>query len=423
MGLLFASLGLEGQNLRLGAERERLYMPNLRGKRVAVVAHAASIADSEHSVDRLLRRGVDLRFVFTPEHGFRGTASAGEKVESARDEQTGLRLVSLYGDRRRPSAADMDSIDVVVYDLQDLSIRFYTYVSTLIYVMEACAEYQKTLIILDRPSPFADVVDGPILDTARHRSFVGLHPVPVLYGLTSGEYALMAKGEQWVRGADSLDLQVVPVEHYRRERVYPSSPPSPNLASQNAINWYPSLCFFEATDVSVGRGTDAPFEQYGAPWWGDSSHYFDPVSRIGASAPPHEGDRLLGVDLRKVPAPLGIDWSHLWEAKYRYDSLRIADSTTVYPPFARTFINRLSGTSSLMQALDEGWTAEQFQGSYFSDVLRYNLARQRYLLYESITDYQPGMVVPSLEQESLPAQAPARKPWWRRKVRSASRLP
>ena len=139
MGLLFASLGLEGQNLRLGAERERLYMPNLRGKRVAVVAHAASLADSEHSVDRLLRRGVDLRFVFTPEHGFRGTASAGEKVESARDEQTGLRLVSLYGDRRRPSAADMDSIDVVVYDLQDLSIRFYTYVSTLIYVMEACA--------------------------------------------------------------------------------------------------------------------------------------------------------------------------------------------------------------------------------------------------------------------------------------------
>ena len=175
--------------------------------------------------------------------------------------------------------------------------------------------------------------------------------------------------------------------------------------------------------MSVGRGTDAPFEQYGAPWWGDSTHYFDPVSRIGASAPPHEGDRVLGVDLRKVPAPLGIDWSHLWEAKYRYDSLRIADSMTVYPPFARTFINRLSGTSSLMQALDEGWTAEQFQGSYFSDVLRYNLARQRYLLYESITDYQPGMVVPSLEQEPLPAQAPARKPWWRRKVRSASRLP
>ena len=392
------------QNLRYGAERERLYIPELRGARVAVVAHAASVADGEHTVDRLLRRGVDLRLVFTPEHGFRGTASAGEKVDAVRDSATGLRLVSLYGARRKPTTSDLDSVDVVVYDLQDLSIRFYTYVSTLAYVMEACAEQGKTLIVLDRPTPFADVVDGPILDTSAHRSFVGLHPVPVLYGLTSAEYALMAKGEGWIRGADSLKLRVVPVEHYRRERIYPPSPPSPNLATRNAIDWYPSLCFFEATDVSVGRGTDFAFEQYGAPWWGDSSYAFVPRSRVGASNPPHEGDTCLGVDLRSTRAPLGIDWSHLWEAKYRYDSVKVADSLTQRPPFARSFLHRLSGTSTLMKALDEGWTAAQFRTWYFTDVMRYNFMRQRYILYESATDYQPGDAAP--EVVPMPEEAP-----------------
>ena len=392
------------QHLKYGAERERLYVPDLRGKKIAVVAHAASVADGEHTVDRLMRRGLDVRFVFTPEHGFRSTASAGEKVDAVRDSATGLRLVSLYGERRKPSKADLDSVDAVVYDLQDLSIRFYTYVSTLAYVMEACAEHGKTLVVLDRPTPFADVVDGPILDTAAHRSFVGLHPVPVLYGLTSAEYALMAKGERWVRGADSLDLKVVPVEHYRRERIYPSSPPSPNLATRNAIDWYPSLCFFEATDVSVGRGTDAAFEQYGAPWWGDSTYLFVPKSRVGATKPPHEGDTCLGVDLRSTRAPLGIDWSHLWEAKYRYDSVKVADTLTVRPPFARSFMNRLSGTSTLMKALDEGWTAAQFRTWYFTDVMRYSFVRQRYVLYESATDYQPGEAAP--EAVPMPEEAP-----------------
>ncbi len=406
--------GLAAQHLRYGAERERLYIPELRGKRVAVVAHAASVADGESTVDRLMRRGIDVRFVFTPEHGFRGTASAGEKVDAVRDSATGLRLVSLYGERRKPSKADLDSVDAVVYDLQDLSIRFYTYVSTLAYVMEACAEHRKELVVLDRPTPFADVVDGPLLDTSAHRSFVGLHPVPVLYGLTSGEYALMAKGERWIKGADSLALLVVPVEHYRRERVYPSAPPSPNLATRNAIDWYPSLCFFEATDVSVGRGTDHAFEQYGAPWWGDSSFSFVPQSRVGASQPPHEGVTCYGVDLRATPAPLGIDWSHLWEAKYRYDSVKVVDSLTLRPPFARSFLNRLAGTSALMTALNEGWSHEQFRTSYFTDVMRYNFARQRYVLYESATDYQPSEAAPM--QVPMPEEAP--KPRRTRRLRS-----
>lgn len=407
------------QHVVYGAERERLYLPELRGRRVAVVAHAASVADGEHTVDRLVRKGVDVRLVFTPEHGFRGTASAGEKVESSRDSATGLRLVSLYGQNRKPNRRDLDSVDVVVYDLQDLSIRFYTYVSTLAYVMEACAEYGKPLVVLDRPTPFADVVDGPVLDTATQRSFVGLHPVPVLYGLTSGEYALMAKGERWFRGADDLVLQVVPVFRYRRERIYPPVAPSPNLPTPQSIDWYPSLCFFEATDVSVGRGTDAPFAQYGAPWWGTSNHQFTPVSRIGAAKPPHEGTVCRGVDLRQVPGPQGIDWSHLWRAKQQYDSIKLADTATSYGPFARSFMHRLAGTKMLVQALDEGWTAEQFRGWYFSDVMRYQMARQRYLLYESRTDSRMEDALPGMEAApSVPDPVPT-VPFWKRMFRRA----
>jgi hypothetical protein len=382
VALLLLVGGMRAQHLTYGAERERAYIPDLKGKRVALVAHAASLADGEHTVDRFLRRGIDVRFVFTPEHGFRGTASAGEKVDATQVSATGLKLVSLYGSHRKPTAEDLDSIDVVVYDLQDLSIRFYTYVSTLAYVMEACAEHGKTLVVLDRPTPFAAVVDGPILDTAQHRSFVGLHPVPVLYGLTSGEYAQMAKGEGWVKAADSLDLRVVAMGNYHRERRYPLASPSPNLATPHAIDWYPSLCFFEATDVSVGRGTDHPFEAYGAPWWGDSTFGFVPQSRIGASKPPHEADTCYGVDLRAVPGPQGIDWQPLWEAARRYDSLTLADSLSVHKPFYRSFLHRLAGTSTLGQALDEGWSPEQFRTWYQQDLMRYQFTRMRYLLYE-----------------------------------------
>jgi len=401
VAVLLCALNLGAQHFTYGAERERAYIHELKGKRVALVAHAASLADGEHTVDRFLRRGIDLRFVFTPEHGFRGTASAGEKVDATRDSATGLKLVSLYGSHRKPTDDDLDSIDVVVYDLQDLSIRFYTYVSTLAYVMEACAEHGKTLLVLDRPTPFAGVVDGPILDTSQHRSFVGLHPVPVLYGLTSGEYAQMAKGEGWIKGGDSLDLQVVLMANYHRERRYPLAAPSPNLATSHAIDWYPSLCFFEATDVSVGRGTVHPFESYGAPWWGDSSFGFVPQSRVGAAKPPHEGDTCYGVDLRGVPGPLGIDWQPLWEAARRYDSLTLVDSLTARAPFYKSFLHRLAGTTTLGTALDEGWTSDQFRTWYQQDLMSYQFARMRYLLYEERAEEREVPVI----DEVVPSKA------------------
>jgi hypothetical protein len=313
--------------------------------------------------------------------------------------------VSLYGSHRKPTADDLDSIDVVVYDLQDLSIRFYTYVSTLAYVMEACAEHGKTLLVLDRPTPFAGVVDGPILDTSQHRSFVGLHPVPVLYGLTSGEYAQMAKGEGWIKGGDSLDLQVVSMANYHRERRYPLAAPSPNLATSHAIDWYPSLCFFEATDVSVGRGTVHPFESYGAPWWGDSSFGFVPQSRVGAAKPPHEGDTCYGVDLRGVPGPLGIDWQPLWEAARRYDSLTLVDSLTARAPFYKSFLHRLAGTTTLGTALDEGWTSDQFRTWYQQDLMSYQFARMRYLLYEERAEEREVPVI----DEVVPSKAKGKR--------------
>ena len=387
LALLLFSLQLSSQSLKYGAEKEQLYISQLQGKSVAVVAHAASISNGVHTVDRLVRNGIDVRFVFTPEHGFRGTASAGERVDDSRDSATGLKLVSLYGSHKKPTKEDLEGIDVVVYDLQDLSIRFYTYVSTLAYVMEACASYGKKLIVLDRPTPFANVVDGPVLNTANYQSFVGLHPVPILYGLTAGEYAQMAKGEGWITKAPSLELIVIPMDSYRRERVYPQAPPSPNLPNPNAIDWYPSLCFFEATDVSVGRGTAFPFEVYGAPWWGDSIFSFVPKSKIGAVNPPHKEKTCFGVDLRDEAGLYGIDWRPLWDAAKRFKlQPESSASNSNSSGFYRNFLHLLAGNNTLGKALDEGWSIQEFRDSYRTDILRYENIRRNYLLYESPTD-------------------------------------
>ena len=391
LALLLLPFSINAQFVRYGAEQEAIYMPVLRGKRVAVVAHAASLANGVHTVDRLKDLGVDVRFVFTPEHGFRGKASAGEKVSDTRDSATGLRLVSLYGSHKKPTDADLHDVDVVVYDLQDLSIRFYTYVSTLAYVMEACATNGKTLVVFDRPTPFANVVDGPVLDTANQRSFVGLHPVPILYGMTSGEYAQMVKGEGWVRQAQGLELVVVPIVNYQRERIYPLAPPSPNLPGPNAINWYPSLCYFEATDVSVGRGTEFPFEVYGAPWWGDSSFSFVPKSKIGALNPPHHEKMCFGVDLRNEEALQGIDWRPLWNAAERYQRHQAtAPATSNSGGFYRSFMHRLSGSTLLGKALDEGWSIQEFRDAYRVDLLRYENIRKNYLMYEPTYPFWNG---------------------------------
>ena len=287
-----------------GAARFELYLPSLRYARVAVVAHAASTVTEGgqqiHLVDALQSKGIRVVKVFAPEHGFRSTASAGESVPNGRDPQTKLPIVSLYGNHKMPSEADLHDVDIVVFDLQDVGARFYTYISTLSYVMQSCAEHQKPLIVLDRPNPNGTRIDGPLLDTSKSKSFVGLHPVPVLYGMTIGEYGQMVQGEGWIPKADQLRMTVIPCRHYQRQQVILPVPPSPNLTSPAAIFLYPSLCFFEGTPVSVGRGTDRPFEWVGAPWVPRGKSYFIPRAKVGAAEPLYEKDTCFGENLQKI---------------------------------------------------------------------------------------------------------------------------
>lgn len=374
--------------------------------RYALVAHAASLNyDSKrkrlyNTVERARKIHLNVVKIFSPEHGFTGSYSAGEHVEDEDVDGVKIPMVSLYGAHKKPTAEDLADVDVVLFDLQDVGVRFYTYISTLTYVMEACAEQKKPLIVLDRPNPFANVVDGPVLDTA-FTSFVGLHPVPVLYGMTMGEYAQMVKGEGWIREADSLQLRVIPCADYHREPVsFPEeAPPSPNLPNAHAIALYPSLCFFEAAPVSVGRGTEAPFEWLGAPWVDSTGFSFVPMPNAGASSPKFQGDTCQGWDLRTTPIhpEQGLQLTYLHDVYRAYvdqgrDSLR---------GFFTSFMDKLAGGTSLEDALVAGQTVEDIQASWQPDLAAFKELRSRYLLYST----QPLSPV-----EVAPSEAPAKKP-------------
>ena len=374
--------------------------------RYALVAHAASLNyDSKrkrlyNTVERARKLHLNVVKIFSPEHGFTGSYSAGEHVEDEEVDGVKIPMVSLYGAHKKPTAEDLADVDVVLFDLQDVGVRFYTYISTLTYVMEACAEFNKPLIVLDRPNPFANVVDGPVLDTA-YTSFVGLHPVPVLYGMTMGEYAQMVKGEGWIREADSLQLRVIPCMDYHREPVsFPDeAPPSPNLPNAHAIALYPSLCFFEAAPVSVGRGTEAPFEWLGAPWIDSTGFSFVPMPNAGASAPKFQGATCHGWDLRSTPIhpEQGLQLTYLHDVYHAYmdqggDSL---------PAFFTSFLDKLAGGTSLEEALVGGQTVEEIQASWQSDLAAFKELRSRYLLYS--TKPLPAPV------EATPQRAPAKK--------------
>lgn len=354
--------------------------------RYALVAHAASLNyDAKkkrlyNTVERAKKLNLQVVKIFSPEHGFTGSFSAGEHVEDEEVDGVKIPMISLYGSHKKPTAEDLADVDVVLFDLQDVGVRFYTYISTLTYVMEACAEFRKPLVVLDRPNPFANVVDGPVLDT-NYRSFVGLHPVPVLYGLTIGEYAQMVKGEGWIPGADSLQLSVIPCPDYFREPVYfpKEAPPSPNLPNAHAIALYPSLCFFEATPVSVGRGTDSPFEHFGAPWLDSTGYAFVPQPNAGASSPKFEGERCQGWDLRNVvyQPEFGLDLQYLHSAYHAYVHLGL----DTVKPFFTSFMDKLAGGTTLEDALVAGWSISEIQESWKAEIRAYESIRSRYLLY------------------------------------------
>jgi uncharacterized protein YbbC (DUF1343 family) len=362
-----------------GACNIKAYLPLLKGKKVALLINQTSRVGETSLLDTLLRLQVQVTAVFVPEHGFRGTADAGAHIASGVDAATGLPVVSLYGKNKKPSRQQLSNIDVVVYDLQDVGVRFYTYISTLQYAMEACAESGKRLIVLDRPNPNGFYVDGPVLDTA-FRSFVGMQPIPIVYGMTAGEYARMLVGERWFPGASRLLMTVIPCPSYQHQQHYDLPvPPSPNLKTPAAVILYPSLCLFEGTIVSVGRGTDAPFQQWGYPGYlGPGDHVFVPMRKTGASQPLYEGDTCRGKFLADTREK-ALQWTG---GRLNLTALLEAyHGTPDTSRFFNNFFEKLAGTTALRSMIVAGATEHAIRAAWAADINRFKKIRKRYLLY------------------------------------------
>ncbi len=365
-------------SLILGAERISEYLPQIKDKKVGIVGNQTSIIPSEegpvHLVDTLLALNVNVVKVFAPEHGFRGTADAGEVVKDGKDPKTGLPVLSLYGNNKKPSPNQLEGVDVLIFDIQDVGARFYTYISTLHYVMEAAAENKIAVLVLDRPNPNGHYIDGPILEPA-HKSFVGMHTVPVVHGLTIGEYATMINGEKWLEDEIQADLRVIEMVNYNHEMSYALPvKPSPNLPNEQAINLYPSLCFFEGTNVNAGRGTDKQFQVFGSPFLPEEQYTFTyiPQSNEGAKSPKHMGKTCFGKDLSEYPRldRINLEWL-----------INAYNNTADEREFFNSFFTKLAGTTKLQTQIEAGMTAEEIRESWEIGLERFQIIREKYLLY------------------------------------------
>lgn len=356
--------------LKLGAERTKVYLSLLDGKSVAVVGNQTSMIANTHLVDSLISFGVDIVKVFSPEHGFRGKADAGAKIDDGIDRKTGLPIVSLYGSNKKPTTAQLSGIDILLFDIQDVGARFYTYISTLHYVMQAASENNIKVIVLDRPNPNGHYVDGPIREKG-FESFVGIHAIPIVHGMTIGEYAQMINGENWI--AAKCDLTVIKMENYSREMQYDLPiKPSPNLPNSRSVNLYPSLCLFEGTTVSVGRGTDYPFQHFGAPYL-ESNYSFTPKSGEGSKYPKHENLVCYGTDLRfqeDYLMAINLNWLI---AAYK--------QCTDQDKFFNKFFDKLAGTDQLRKQIIAGKSVTEIKASWKKGLDEFMEIREEYLLY------------------------------------------
>ncbi|MBE6204606.1 MAG: DUF1343 domain-containing protein [Rikenellaceae bacterium] len=365
----------EPARIVVGAERTAEYLPKLEGRRVAVLANHTAMVGEEHLVDMLVRRGVQLVGIFSPEHGFRGGADAGEKVASSVDERTGVPIWSLYdGNAQRPSDEKMEAFDVLLVDMQDVGLRFYTYYISMIRMIDACADFSRRVVVLDRPNPNGMYVDGPLLDM-KYKSGVGALPIPVVHGLTMGEIALMAQGEGWSK---RCDVEVVRCDGYTHQSRYQIPiAPSPNLPTQHSIYLYPSTCLFEGTVCSLGRGTDAPFEVYGHPDYRGSEFSFTPRSVAGAKNPPLKDQKCYGVDLRGVEdeavIAAGFNLEYVIDA---YRNLGLGEKF-----FTRMFL-LLTGVDYVRDMIIAGHSAAEIRARWQEDVEKFKVLRRKYLLYE-----------------------------------------
>ncbi|MBT9547834.1 MAG: DUF1343 domain-containing protein [Candidatus Sericytochromatia bacterium] len=357
--------------IRTGADQPSRYLPLLKGRKVGLVANPSSRVGKQHLLDYLLQNKVLVKKVFAPEHGFRGEAEAGAQIVDGKDPITQLPVLSLYGDQKQPSPEALKEMDLLVFDIQDVGVRYYTYISTLHYVMEACAQSGKPLIVLDRPNPNGAFVDGPLLEPAL-RSFVGLHPIPLLHGLTVGELAQMINGEKWLKNGVCA-LTVVPVASYSHSSPYSLPvPPSPNLPNAQAVRLYPSLGLFEGTGISVGRGTDFPFQVIGQPDPATGPFQFTPVSLPGkAQHPMFENQLCYGWDLRSVPAG-GLNLDFL---------IGLYHQSSQPATFFNPFFDKLAGTAQLRTAIQAGQSEAQIRESWQAGLQAYKTLRQKYLLY------------------------------------------
>lgn len=359
--------------IQTGADNTVVYLPLLKDKKVGIVTNQTGILSNKtHVVDFLLDQKINLIKIFAPEHGFRGTADAGEHVVDGKDTKTGLPIVSLYGDNKKPKAEQLAGLDILVFDLQDVGARFYTYISSLHYVMEACAENNVQLIVLDRPNPNGRIVDGPILEK-EFSSFVGMHPIPLLHGMTIGEYAQMINGEKWLKNGEQCKLTVIPCLNYKRELFY-SLPvkPSPNLPNDQAINLYASLCLFEGTNVSVGRGTEKQFQIYGSPFLPKSDFGFTPVPNFGSKEPPYKNQLCYGEDLTHSPKVNQLELKWLLKA-YK----ETADKSKFFIPF----FTKLAGTKKLQQQIEAGTSETEIRKSWEKGLKDFKAMREKYLIY------------------------------------------
>lgn len=359
--------------IKTGADNYEKYLPLLKNKKVGIVTNQTGLLTNKtHVVDFLLEKKIAVQTIFAPEHGFRGTADAGEHVVDGKDSKTGLPIISLYGDNKKPKAAQLAEIDVMIFDLQDVGARFYTYISSLHYVMEACAENGIPLIVFDRPNPNGRIVDGPLLEK-EFTSFVGMHPIPLLHGMTIGEYAQMINGQKWLKNAVQCKLTVIPCVDYDRKMDYSLlAKPSPNLPNDQSINLYASLCLFEGTNVSMGRGTEKQFQIYGSPYLAKTNFSFTPKPNFGAKDPLYNGKECFGEDLTAYPKLNQLELKWLIKA-YQNTS----DKTKFFNPF----FTKLAGTKKLQEQIENGTSEDQIRKSWQKDLEAFKKMRTKYLLY------------------------------------------
>ena len=370
ISLVLFTFSAQAQKLVLAAERTNLYLHHLENKKVGVVGNQTSMIANTHLVDSLLSLGIDIVKVFSPEHGFRGKADAGAIIEDGIDSKTGIPIISLYGKNKKPKDEQLQGIDILVFDIQDVGVRFYTYISTLHYIMESATESNIKVIVLDRPNPNGHYVDGPILDTA-FQSFVGMHPIPIAHAMTIGEYAKMINGENWI--TTKCELIVIEMENYTHNTNYDLPiKPSPNLPNARSVNLYPSLCLFEGTNISIGRGTDYPFQHFGAPYM-KSNYSFMPKSGEGSKYPKHEDIMCFGTDLRfqeDYLTAINLNWI-----------IETYKECSEKEEFFNNFFNTLAGTDKLKKQIIAGMTVREIKASWQEGLEEFKKIRSKYLIY------------------------------------------